>query len=253
VKDTAQKSQLEIMISQPKLGKRKLSFNAIKDSLTTDNCLQYLCSQETTVGDQDDTLSFKIGISGKNLKSSLNSLACNMSANGKSVSLVNCSRDAKTGFTRYTVSIPVKNYKGQSLKTALGGLDIKSVGKNLQFSIGHVYALPAPDTITSKKQQITATEASPVVTGLTGNYPNPFNPTTTISYQLQAASKVSLKIYDVLGREIVTLVSGDKPAGVYNATFDGSRFASGMYFARFIVNSQSGKQIMQVKKMLMLK
>jgi tetratricopeptide (TPR) repeat protein len=90
-------------------------------------------------------------------------------------------------------------------------------------------------------------------TGLVGNYPNPFNPTTTISFQLAVASKVSLKIYDVLGREIVTLVSGEKPAGVYNAIFDGTRFASGMYFARFIVNPQNGKQIVQVKKMLMLK
>jgi Secretion system C-terminal sorting domain len=91
------------------------------------------------------------------------------------------------------------------------------------------------------------------------NYPNPFNPTTVISYQLPENARVSLKVYDILGREVATLVDGMKEAGAYTATFDGSRFASGMYFARFIVNPatagspSNGKPIVQVKKMLMIK
>ncbi len=90
-------------------------------------------------------------------------------------------------------------------------------------------------------------------TGLNGVYPNPFNPTTTISYTVGTYGHTSLRVYDVLGREVATLVNGMKEAGAYTATFDGSRVASGMYFARFIVNSENGKPIVQVKKMLMIK
>ena len=86
------------------------------------------------------------------------------------------------------------------------------------------------------------------------NYPNPFNPTTTISYQLPSSARITLKVFDVLSREVAVLVNGMKDAGSYTATFDGSRLASGMYFARMIVNPSDGsKQIVQVKKMLMLK
>ncbi len=60
------------------------------------------------------------------------------------------------------------------------------------------------------------------------NYPNPFNPTTKIGYQLSAISKVSLKVYDLLGRVVATLVNGEMRAGTHEATFDASRFASGV-------------------------
>ncbi len=73
---------------------------------------------------------------------------------------------------------------------------------------------------------------SPKVFALSQNYPNPFNPTTKINYELSKASHVLLKIYDMLGREIATLVDGQKNAGSYQTTFDGSRFSSGVYLYR---------------------
>ncbi|MGA3287654.1 MAG: InlB B-repeat-containing protein [Bacteroidota bacterium] len=94
----------------------------------------------------------------------------------------------------------------------------------------------------------------PTEYGLSQNYPNPFNPTTVVSYQLPAAGHMTLKIYDMLGREVVTLVDGIKNAGYYNATFDASRLASGVYFTRFTAQPQDGsKSFVQVRKMLMMK
>jgi photosystem II stability/assembly factor-like uncharacterized protein len=62
------------------------------------------------------------------------------------------------------------------------------------------------------------------------NYPNPFNPSTTIRYNLPRAGVVRLAVYDVMGREVEMLVNERQAAGSYEATFDGSRFASGVYF-----------------------
>lgn len=80
------------------------------------------------------------------------------------------------------------------------------------------------------------------------NYPNPFNPTTTISYELPKSSFVTLKVYDIIGREITTLVNEQKNAGTYQAKFDGSRFASGVYFYRL----QAGTFTL-VKKFVLMK
>jgi hypothetical protein len=88
----------------------------------------------------------------------------------------------------------------------------------------------------------------PAAFGLDQNYPNPFNPTTQIEYQLPVAAHVTLKVYDVLGREVATLVNEIQDAGVYLATFDGTRLASGVYFYRL---TASGKD--QVRKMLLTK
>jgi hypothetical protein len=80
------------------------------------------------------------------------------------------------------------------------------------------------------------------------NYPNPFNPSTVISYQLSAVSYVTLKVYDVLGREVVTLVNEEKLPGDYKIEFDASRLTSGVYFYRL----STGK-FTSVKKMLLLR
>jgi hypothetical protein len=108
------------------------------------------------------------------------------------------------------------------------------------------------NVILEQPLQKTTMEA-PITYALLGNYPNPFNPSTVINYQLPAASWVTLKVYDILGREVATLVDGMKETGNYSVTFDGSRLSSGIYFTRMIVQPQEGKLIIQVKKMLLMK
>jgi hypothetical protein len=65
---------------------------------------------------------------------------------------------------------------------------------------------------------------------LSPNYPNPFNPTTTIGYAIPKLAKVSLKVYDVLGREVLTLVDGLQEAGYHHVSLNATHFASGIYF-----------------------
>jgi hypothetical protein len=104
--------------------------------------------------------------------------------------------------------------------------------------------------------RLSPSPSHPFQSALLQNYPNPFNPSTVISYRLPDVGTrfiVSLKVYDILGREVVTLVEGQKEAGYYTVRFDGLRFASGVYFARFVAKPQNGKQIVQVKKMLLLR
>ena len=89
----------------------------------------------------------------------------------------------------------------------------------------------------------------PRVFSLSQNYPNPFNPSTTIEFTVPSDGHATLKVYDIVGKEIATLVDGNLPAGlVQRATFDGSKVASGVYFARLQFGQ---KQLM--KKMLLLK
>ncbi len=88
----------------------------------------------------------------------------------------------------------------------------------------------------------------PTSFALQQNYPNPFNPTTTIQYALPVSGHVTLRISDVLGREVRTLVDEDEPAGYHSVIFDASQLPSGVYFYRIT----SGK-FASVKKLVLVK
>ncbi len=91
-------------------------------------------------------------------------------------------------------------------------------------------------------------EAKPANYSLEQNFPNPFNPSTTITYRLFQAGFVSLKVYDVLGREVETLVKVDQAAGKHSANFGGPGLAGGVYLYRLTANGHS-----ETKKMIVLK
>ena len=83
---------------------------------------------------------------------------------------------------------------------------------------------------------------------LSQNYPNPFNPSTTYRYSIPTQSKVVIKVFDILGNEIETLVNEEKPIGNYEVKFDATALPSGVYFCQL-----KAGDFIQVKKMLLLK
>ncbi len=91
-------------------------------------------------------------------------------------------------------------------------------------------------------------ESIPNNFSLSQNYPNPFNPSTTISYQLPNNGFVTLKVYDILGKEVATLVNEQKSAGKYEAKFNASNLTSGTY----IYKISAGNSV-QIKKMILMK
>ncbi len=102
-------------------------------------------------------------------------------------------------------------------------------------------------TITSV-EEVVVFEGIPTVYRLEQNYPNPFNPSTTIRFGIPTQDVVTLKIYNVLGQEVATLVNVELTAGTYETSFDATTLSSGLYIYRLQTNSFS-----QTQKMMLLK
>ncbi|MBI9072127.1 MAG: glycoside hydrolase family 3 C-terminal domain-containing protein [Melioribacteraceae bacterium] len=92
------------------------------------------------------------------------------------------------------------------------------------------------------------TEIIPANFRLEQNYPNPFNPTTTINYAIAESGEVSLKVFDVLGNEVSTLVDGYKPKGIYSVSFNAANLSSGVYFYKLSANNN-----IEIKKLTFIK
>ena len=88
----------------------------------------------------------------------------------------------------------------------------------------------------------------PTEFSLEQNYPNPFNPSTTIKYKINNTQFVSLKIFDVIGNEVTTLVNEEKSAGVYNVEWNATGFTSGVYFYQLKTEG-----LIEIKKMILMK
>ena len=94
---------------------------------------------------------------------------------------------------------------------------------------------------------------APASFSLDQNYPNPFNPSTRISFSLAVDSKVSLKIFDVLGQEVASLVNQDLTQGVHTYDFNATGINSGVYFYRIEATGVNGSKFTNVKKMILSK
>ncbi len=89
---------------------------------------------------------------------------------------------------------------------------------------------------------------TPLAFQLDQNYPNPFNPSTKIEYTIPTDGYTELKVYDIMGNSITTLVSGAKPAGSYKIVFDASYIPSGVYFYTL-----TSGELISSKKMMLVK
>lgn len=102
--------------------------------------------------------------------------------------------------------------------------------------------------INSEKNNISSSADFPKEFSLAQNFPNPFNPVTKISFEIPASGFVNLKIYDITGREISSLVNENLNAGTYNVQFDGAGYASGVYFYKITAGNFS-----EIRKMFLIK
>jgi hypothetical protein len=145
---------------------------------------------------------------------------------------------------------------------SLRGLGTSSTGRSYDFTDDHVtsgatyqYKIQSVSTNGTTKDLFTlsVTVDVPKTYALYQNYPNPFNPATIINYQLPMNSQVTLKVYDVLGREVATLVDRQQNAGDYEVTFNATRFASGVYFYRIAAVGNNGQKFVSIKKLVLMK
>ena len=104
------------------------------------------------------------------------------------------------------------------------------------------YSLPGITAVKEESSRI------PEKFSLSQNYPNPFNPSTDISFSVPQSGEVTLKIYDLLGREVATLINKELNAGTYSTKFEAGNLASGVYIYRL-----SARNFSSTKKMVLLK
>jgi hypothetical protein len=110
------------------------------------------------------------------------------------------------------------------------------------------------DTSSTRLAKSASHEVLPQAFFLHSNYPNPFNPSTEIRFDLPDAGNVSLVVYDVLGREVAELANGYSQAGYHSRTWNATDQASGVYFARFsVTNAERRLAYSKVNKLVLMK
>ncbi|HET9131665.1 MAG TPA: T9SS type A sorting domain-containing protein, partial [Terriglobia bacterium] len=145
---------------------------------------------------------------------------------------------------------PLSGVTQETYPLTLERMEIQLAGVRTQGTVnaGTIYVdnlrLKYPGTATG----VVSLSGGPVRFQLEQNFPNPFNPTTAITYELPLTTHVSLTVYDLLGREVATLVRGRMNAGVHRVTFDGSRLSSGVYFYRIRAGEHT-----ETKKLLLVR
>ncbi len=223
---------------------KPLNFVAVDDTLLTlplEEYWSYLETQPLGITSEEDSLIAEVNVYSQNPKSLLttgrNALSLNFEMvdrdSAKTISnLGNALSFDKSGNAAFRLSGKISSLAGKniSLRPTLQG--IAKNRHDLYYSLIHVHyddklnkqTLPgSPNAV--KAGQITTYQ-------LHQNYPNPFNPTTTLRFDLPEAGYVSLKVFDLLGNEVMTLVEEDKTAGAHRVELDGAKLQSGVYLSR---------------------
>ncbi len=137
-----------------------------------------------------------------------------------------------------TTSEP-KDYSFEDRKLQTGKYKYRL--KQIDFNGGYEYFQLENDVFVDK----------PAVFSLSQNYPNPSNPKSKIDFEIPFEGRVVIKVYDVLGRQVLSIINDTKEAGYYSVEFDGSNLASGIYFYRIIV--EGAQSFSKTLKMILVK
>ena len=155
-----------------------------------------------------------------------------------------CSID--NGLTWQQDTVLINSWQQEGPSIAVAGTKVHLIWMDNRDGNWEIYYKKNPNGNPTKVENISLN--FPTRFQLYGNYPNPFNPSTKIKYSVQQTSQVQIKIFDVLGNDIVTLVNEEKPAGTYESNWNAANLPSGVYFYRL----QAG-DFMQTRKMILLK
>ncbi|MBK7158141.1 MAG: T9SS type A sorting domain-containing protein [Ignavibacteria bacterium] len=137
--------------------------------------------------------------------------------------------------------LTVKKTLNELIKTSKPKNISEHINK-MNSNIEKVFGINYDNSVNAKKGII------PIEFNLSQNYPNPFNPTTNLEFQIPKSQFVTLKIYDLLGKEIVTIVNENLNTGTYRYKFNGSNLASGVYFYKLVASDFTA-----VKRMVLVK
>jgi len=147
-----------------------------------------------------------------------------------------------TPFTTALDSLP-RQMNSDPLATVL----TLNTGQSIYFALARATGT-TENSLSGGATSVENISTVPAEFALQQNYPNPFNPTTNVAFSIEKAGFVTLKVFDAIGREVAMLVNGEKAPGTYVATWDASRYESGVYFCRL----QSGG-LTETRKMLLVK
>ena len=140
--------------------------------------------------------------------------------------------------------------------TVAGVFNFQVVNATLNPTSYTLYTINTTPVVALPKTATRVQEEKPKSFALEQNHPNPFNPSTLIRYQLPAESYVTLKVYDLLGQEITTLVDEVRDAGYWETSWDASGVGSGIYFYKLIARQKDGGQdgsFVETKRMMLVK
>ncbi|MHC1738393.1 MAG: M6 family metalloprotease domain-containing protein [Ignavibacteriaceae bacterium] len=168
---------------------------------------------------------------------------CEISVNGGAYSVLKVLSSQEAQSVYQKESIDLVQYEGQRVKIRwrdVSDEELEAQGTALDNIA--IITIPKPTGVKVEGENIPADYM------LSQNYPNPFNPSTVISYQIPVNSHVSLKLFDILGNEVSTLVDGEREAGRYEVRLDASKLASGVYFYNLRAGGFNGTRKLVVLK-----
>ena len=253
------KAQFYFAIGDVKLNDRNVKFIPMSDSIhikSLNNLSDYLTTMPMQV-DNNSSLYYSILYGITDSLNAIKALKNNIIINFKLEMLDATTNEIISELDNVTYdSLNVFQYNNISYRlntTGIGNRTVKlkliiSSNTSVKYSLKNSFA--TDNLLTKRNLNQTITKDLSLVTtyDISQNYPNPFNPSTTIKYQIPKPGMVTLKVYDILGKEVAGLVNEFQNAGRYNVNFDASKLASGVYIYQIRSNEYTSS-----KKMMLLK